>query len=147
MELMPWKPLGDLRSLRREMDDLWGRFLEGRPFGALLSQGWAPSADISETKDKVIVKIDLPGFEAADVQLSISGDLLTVKGEKKQEQEEKDEHHHYVERSYGAFQRTFRLPVEIDSDKVQARFDKGVLRITLPKTARAKKKEIKVQVK
>ncbi len=147
MDLVPWKPFGDLRILRKEMDDLWSRFLEGRPFAGFMAEGWAPSADISETKDKVIVKVDLPGLEAADVQLSISGDLLTVKGEKKQEQEEKDEHHHYVERSYGAFQRSFRLPVEVDSDKVQAKFDKGVLRITLPKTARAKKKEIKVQVK
>lgn len=147
MELVPWKPFGDLRTLRREMDDLWSRFLEGKPLAGFMPQGWAPSADISETKDKIIVKIDLPGLEAGDVQLSISGDLLTVKGEKKQEQEEKDEHHHYVERSYGAFQRSFRLPVEIDSDKVQAKFDKGVLRITLAKTARAKKKEIKVQVK
>ncbi|MEW6594116.1 MAG: Hsp20/alpha crystallin family protein [Thermodesulfobacteriota bacterium] len=147
MELVPWKPFGELRTLRKEMDDLWNRFMGESPFGRFMAQGWAPSADISETKDKVIVKVDLPGLEATDVQLSISGDLLTVKGEKKQEQEEKDEHHHYVERSYGAFQRTFRLPVEVDSDKVQAKFDKGVLRITLPKTAKARKKEIKVQVK
>lgn len=147
MEIVPWKPFGELRTLRKEMDDLWSRFLEGRPLDGLMFRGWTPSTDITETKDKVIVKVDLPGLEAGDVQLSISGDLLTVKGEKKQEHEEKDEHHHYVERSYGSFQRSFRLPVEVEADKVQARFDKGVLRITLPKTAKAKKKEIKVQVK
>ena len=105
-----------------------------------------PSADISETKDKLLIKAELPGLEAKDINVSVSGDLLTIKGEKKKEEEEKDEHHHFVERYYGSFQRSFRLPVSVQSDKVEATFDKGVLNITLLKKKEAEKKEIEVKV-
>jgi len=90
-----------------------------------------------------VVKVELPGLDSKDVNVSMSGDILTIKGEKKKEEEEKDEHHHYVERYSGAFQRSFRLPVNIQGDKVAATFDKGVLKISLPKVEEAKKKEIK----
>jgi HSP20 family protein len=73
--------------------------------------------------------------------------VLTIKGEKKKEEEEKDEHHHYVERYYGSFQRSFRLPANVKSDKVEATFDKGILRVTLPKVEEAKKKKVEVKVK
>jgi HSP20 family protein len=89
----------------------------------------------------------LPGLEAKDVNVSISGDLLTITGEKKREKEEKDEHHHYIERYTGTFQRSFRLPVAIQSDKVEASFKKGVLKITLPKAEEARKKAIEIKVK
>ena len=87
------------------------------------------------------------GLEAGDVNLSISGNMLTIKGEKKKEEEEKDEHHHYVERYYGSFQRSFQIPVNVKTDKIEANFDKGVLKVTLPKTEEAKKKEIEIKVK
>jgi HSP20 family protein len=103
--------------------------------------------DISETEDKLLIKAELPGLEANDVNVSISGDLLTIKGEKKEEEEEKDEHHHYKERYAGSFHRSFRLPVNVQADKVEAAFDKGVLNVTLPKVEEAKKKEIEVKVK
>jgi HSP20 family protein len=102
---------------------------------------------ISETDDKLLVKAELPGLEADDVNVSLSGDLLTIKGEKKKEKEEQDEHHHYIERYAGSFQRSFRLPVNIQADKVIAEFDKGVLKVTLPKVEGAKKKDIKIKVK
>ena len=89
----------------------------------------------------------MPGLDAKDVNVSISGDLLTIKGEKKKEEEEKDEHHHYMERYYGSFQRSFQLPINVKSDKIEATFDKGILKVTLPKTEEAKKKEIEVKVK
>ena len=101
-------------------------------------------ADISKTKDKLIVKAELPGLEPEDIKLSLSGDLLTIQGEKKKEKEEKDEHHYSLERYSGEFQRSFRLPQEVQEDKIEARFDKGVLTITLPKSAKSKKKEIKI---
>ena len=147
MNLVPWKPFGEVRTLRKEMDDLWNRFMGESPFVRFMSEGWMPSCDVSETKDKINIKMELPGLEAGDVELSLSGDLLTVRGEKKKEQEEKDEHHYQLECYSGSFQRTFRLPVEVDESKVDAKFDKGVLRITLPKTAKAKKKEIKIKAK
>lgn len=146
-ELMPWKPFGEIGSLRKEMDQLWNRFFSGSSLPEIMPFAWAPTADISETKDKLIVKAELPGLEAADVQISLSGDLLTIKGEKKKESEEKDEHHYCLERYSGQFQRSFRLPVEVQADKIEAKFEKGVLTITMPKTAQAKRKEVKITVK
>ena len=147
MELIPWKPFGELCPFRNEMDRLWNRFFSETPFPSTFTEEWLPSVDISETKDNFIVKAELPGLEAKDVDVSISGDLLTIKGEKKKEEEEKDEHHHYLERYSGSFQRSFRLPVNVQADKVEANFDKGVLKVTLPKVEEAKKKEIEIKVK
>ena len=148
MELMPWKPLGELSSFRREMDKLWKEFFGKTPATVgTFAEEWSPAVDISETKDNFIVKADLPGLDAGDVNLSISGDVLTIKGEKKGEKEEKDEHRHYVERFSGSFQRTFQLPSGVKGDQVEADFEKGVLKITLPKIEEAKKKEIKIKVK
>ena len=147
MELVPWRPFGELSSFRGEMDKFLNRYFGERPFAGMPSEGWAPSVDISETKDNFIVKAELPGLEAKDVNVSISGDLLIIKGEKKKEEEEKDEHHHYVERYSGSFQRVFVLPGRVKGDKVDAIFEKGVLKVTLPKVEEAKKKEIEVKVK
>lgn len=144
MDLIPRKPFSELSTVRNEMDRLWSRFLDDWPLPAMFTKGWAPMADISETKDKLIVKAELPGLDPEDLKLSLSGDLLTIKGEKKKEKEEKDEHHYSLERYCGEFQRSFRLPVEVQADKVDAKFDKGVLTITMPKTAKTQKKEIKI---
>ena len=111
------------------------------------TEEWLPSVDISETEDKLLIKAELPGLEVKDVSVSISGDILTIKGEKKKEEEDKDEHHHYVERYFGSFQRSFRLPVNVQADKVEATFDKGALKVRLPKVEEAKKKEIEIKVK
>ena len=147
MELIPWRPFGEISSFRGEMDKLWDRFVNGRPLVKTFKEEWLPSVDISETKDKVLIKAELPGLEAKDVNVSISGDLLTIRGEKKKEEEEKDEHHYFVERYSGSFQRSFRFPVNVQADKVEAAFDKGVLKVTLPKVEEAKKKEIEVKIK
>jgi HSP20 family protein len=148
MELIPWRPFGgELDSFRREMDRLWERFIGERPFARKNGEQWLPSVDVSETKDSIVVKAELPGTDSKDIDVSISGNVLTIKGEKKEEQEEKDEHRHYVERYHGSFQRSFQLPAEVKTDKIDATFDKGVLKITLPKTEQAKKKEIQIKVK
>jgi HSP20 family protein len=147
MELMPWRPLGGLTSLRREMDDLWNQFFTEFPVLKRHEGEWAPSVDISENKESFIVQAELPGVEQKDVNVTISGNMLTVKGEKKKEEEKKDEHHHSVERYYGSFQRSFQLPANVQTDKIEATFDKGVLKVTLPKTEEAKKKEIEIKVK
>ena len=147
MELVPWRPFGELGSFRKEMDRFWDEFFGKRPVSRAFTEEWLPSVDISETKDKLLIKAELPGLEAKDVNVSISGDLLIIKGEKKKEEEEKDEHHHYVERYSGSFQRVFQLPAGVKGDKVEATFDKGVLKITLPKVEEAKKKEIEIKVK
>ena len=128
--IVPWRPFRELSSFRKEMDRLWNEFFGETPFARKFTEEWSPYADISETKD---------------VNVSVSGDLLTIKGEK--EKEEKSEHYHCVERRYGSFQRSFRLPTSVQGDKVEATFDKGVLKVTLPKVEEAKKKETEVKVK
>ena len=147
MEIVPWRPFGEISSFRKEMDRLWNRFMGETPFARTFAEEWLPSVDVSETEDKLLIKAELPGLEAKDVNLSISGDVLTIKGEKKKEEEKKDEHYYHCERYCGSFQRSLRLPVNIQSDKAEATFDKGVLKITLPKTEEAKKKEIETKVK
>ena len=147
MELVRWRPFGEIRPSGKEMDRIWNRFFGEEPFVRAFSEGWLPSVDISETKDNILVKAEIPGIEAKDVNVSISGNLLTIKGEKKKEAEEKDEHHYSVERYSGSFQRVFHLPTSVQADKVKATFDKGVLKITLPKVEEAKKKEIEIKVK
>ncbi|MBW2643466.1 MAG: Hsp20/alpha crystallin family protein [Deltaproteobacteria bacterium] len=147
MELAPWRPFGELSPFRKEVDRLWDRFLSETPFARTFTESWLPSVDILETKDNFVVKAELPGLEAKDVNVSISGDILTVKGEKKAEEEEKDEHYHRIERYSGSFQRVFQLPSGVKADKIEATFDKGVLKVTLPKVEEAKKKEIEVKVK
>jgi len=148
MEPAPWKPLGELTSFRREIDRLWDRFFGERPFAKVFEKEWGPSVDVSETKENLVVKTDLPGLEAKDVDISISGDMLTIKGEKakEEEEEEKGEHYYCCERYQGAFQRSLRLPVNVQIDKAKATFDKGVLRITLPKSEEARKKKIDIKV-
>ena len=147
MELVPWRPFRGISSFRKEMDDLWNKFMGETPFARTVTEDWLPSVDISETEDKLLIKGEFPGLDVKDINVSISGDLLTIKGEKKREEEEKDEHHHCVERYYGSFQRSFRLPVNVKTEGIEAKFDRGVLKVTLPKTEEAKKKEIEIKVK
>lgn len=147
MEIIPWKPFSEVSSLRKEMDNLWNNFLGETSFPRSFTKEWLPSVDISETDDQLRIKAELPGLDAKDVSVSISGDLLTIKGEKKKEEETKDEHFHSSERYYGSFQRSFRLPANIKTDEVDATFKKGILQLTLRKTEESRKKEIEIKVK
>jgi len=147
MELVPWRPFGQISSGRKEMDRFWNQFFRESPSLPVFAEEWQPHVDISESKDSFIVKAELPGEEPKDVKVSMSGDILTIRGEKKKEKEEKDEHHHCVERYEGSFQRAFQLPTAVNGDKVEAMFDKGVLKVTLPKVEEAKKREIEVKIK
>lgn len=147
MGIVPWKPIDELTTLRREMDTLWNRFFPEKPFHErYASHEWLPSVNMTETRDKMVVKAELPGLEAKDVELSITDDILTIKGEKKEEKEEKDEHHFFMERYTGTFERRIKLPAPVKPDKIEAKFDKGVLTINLPKSEEARKKEIKIKV-
>jgi len=145
-ELTPWRPLEGLSSLKRDMDRLWDSFF-GEDWGLTRwREGWSPTLDVSETKDNLIVKTELAGVDPKDVDISLTGEVLTIKGEKKDEKEEKEENYHLMERSYGSFSRSMRLPVEVDQDKVKASYKNGVLKITLPKTEKTKSKAIKVSI-
>jgi len=91
MELTPWKPFRELGRLRDEMDRLWENFFSERRFFAPFERRWHPSLDVAETKDKLVVTAEIPGMDIKDIDISVSGDVLTIKGEKKQEKEEKEE--------------------------------------------------------
>ncbi len=145
-EITPWRPF-EFDRIRREMDRLWDSFLEGRPMRKAGDGGeWLPSIDVSETKSDLVIKAELPGMDPKDIDISMNNGFLTIKDEKKHEREEKDENYHLVERSYGSFTRSVRLPREVQNDKITASFKNGVLRVTLPKSEEAKKKEIKIKV-
>jgi HSP20 family protein len=145
-ELSPWKPF-EFGRLRKEMDLLWDSFLEGRPGRRTKSEGeWLPSLDVAETKSDLLVKAELPGMDPQDIEISLDEGVLTIKGEKKQEKEEKEEGYHLVERTYGSFTRSIRLPKDVQKDKINASFKNGVLKVVLPKSEEAKKKEIKIKV-
>jgi len=141
--LAPWTGLD---VFRREMDRLLDRFVEPRWDEFEVTGEWTPRVDVAETKDAVVVKAELPGMEQKDIGVELQDQLLTIRGEKHHEKEEKGEKFHRVERSWGAFSRTFRLPAAVEGAKVSAAFKHGVLTITLPKTASAKATTIPVKV-
>jgi len=145
-ELTPWRPFGELSSLRREMDRLWENFFGERPLGRIWEREWAPSLDMSETKDNYVVKAEVPGIDAKHIDISLTGDVLSIRGEKKQEKEEKEEDFHLVERNYGSFSRSVRIPAEVESNKIKASYKNGILTITLPKSEKVKAKEVKIKV-
>lgn len=146
MKLVPWREEKALTTFRREMDRLFDRFFEGWPFRPWAEgREWAPSVDVSETAKQVMVKAEVPGMDPKDIDIAITGDVLTIRGERKQEEEKKDENFHRIERSYGAFSRSVRLPAEVDANKVDATYKNGVLKIALPKTKQATVKKIEVK--
>ena len=132
--LAPWGG-----NLRREMERFFDRFVEPvwDPF-EMVAGDWAPMLNISETKDAMVVTADMPGVDPKEIEIALTGDLLTLKGEKDKEIVEKEERYHRVERTYGAFLRSVRLPMAVDGSKVTATFKNGVLVVTLPKTPASK---------
>jgi HSP20 family protein len=113
---------------------------------ALTTSRFAPAVDVYEDEHQVTLKIEVPGIDEKDIDVRVENNTLTVQGERKIEKEEKEENYRRVERQYGSFTRTFTLPQTVDSEKVSANYDKGVLKITLPKRAEAKPKQIKVNI-
>jgi len=139
---------GSLGSLFHEIERTFEDFSRRMPFAGFADAGpLAPKIDVSEAKDGIEVTAELPGVEEKDVEVMLSGDTLTVRGEKKVERDEKETNWHVIERSYGAFSRAIPLSYEPDPSKVEAKFDKGVLRIRLPKPAEIAKKERKIAIK
>jgi HSP20 family protein len=106
-----------------------------------------PRMDVKETDKEIIIEAELPGLEEKDVSLTLQNGILTVQGEKKIEYDEEKENYHMMERSYGSFQRSLRLPDTVDEDKVEARFENGILRVTLPKRSEAGGAQRKIDIK
>ncbi len=154
-----------LAELRHRMDNLFDDFMHGWRMPSLRHDPWKldpfadfPSLsrihgdlidvkfDVSDTEGAIEISAELPGIEEKDVELTLSGGMLTIKGEKKAESEEKKKNYYSKERRFGSFTRSFRLPDSVDADKIEATFDKGVLEVTLPKRPEAKAKAKKIAI-
>ena len=146
MALVPVKKRvrGDLTGLHEEMDDLINSFFGGwdMPF---FERSRFPVIDIADNENEVVVKAEVPGCKADDIDISVHGNTLTISGEKKQEEEKKEKGYYHLERSYGSFRRDLNIPADVDTSKVEAVCKDGILTITLPKAEKAK--AIKVKVK
>ena len=145
--LIRWEPAREMMTLREAMDrlfdDSFTRPLSGR-------DGWTmstPAIDMYQTENDVIVKASVPGIKADEVQINITGDVLTLKGEVKQEEERNDKAWHIREHRFGSFERSVALPTAVKTDKAEAVFEHGVLTITLPKADEVKPKTINIKAK
>src|SRR5208337_1250509 len=146
-EVVKWEPFGEVSRLRREMDRFWEEFFGPGPLWRRGGEEWSPAVDVAETPEKLTVKAEIPGIEPKNLMISLVGDLLTIKGEKKSEREETKENYHLVERSHGSFSRILRLPAAVDAGKIEAQYEKGVLTITCPKKEVVKPKAIAIKTK
>jgi HSP20 family protein len=160
MNIIPWRAKKpeptvepaetSLATLRDEMTRLFERFFR-EPFDVGLPEAW-PAAfgrgvrmDLAESENDVVIKAELPGVDPKDVEINVTGNMLTVRGEKKEEKEEKKRDYHFVERSHGSFHRSLQLPSSVNPEKIDATFKNGVLTVKLAKRAEAKPKRITVR--
>jgi|KBSSwiStaDraftv2_1062776.scaffolds.fasta_scaffold116320_2 HSP20 family protein len=145
MSIVRYDPFRDLRTLQEEVNRLFSTNLtrafddEGIGRGA-----WAPSVDIYENKDQIVLEAELPGMKQEDFDLSIENNIITLRGERKFEKTEETDNYHRVERSYGAFTRSFTLPQTVSAEGATAEYNNGVLRVTLPKREETKARRIEV---
>jgi HSP20 family protein len=146
MALVPYtkRNRNSLTTLHNEMDDLFDSFFRGldKPFAGY--KAW-PAIDVAEDENSIIVRAEVPGCNAEDVEISVYGNTLTISGEKKLKEEKKEKGYYHVESSYGTFRREITLPTDVDSEKIDATCKDGVLSITLPKAAKAKAVKVKVK--
>jgi HSP20 family protein len=145
--LTRFEPFREVATLQDRMNRLFREsFNQAGQDESLTNSSFAPAVDVYEDEHTVTLKIEVPGIDEKDIDVRLENNTLTVHGERKIEKEEKEENYRRVERQYGSFTRTFTLPTTVDGEKVAANYDKGVLKIALPKKAEAKPKQIKVNI-
>jgi HSP20 family protein len=142
-----WEPFRNLVDIQGEVNRLFDS-LAGRPMAGAPAAGrpWLPAVDMHETKDDLVLRVEVPGVREKDVAVSITGDLLTIRGERRWDDESKDQKFLHVERVYGQFERMIQLPMAVQADKVKAAYRDGVLEIKLPKAEELKPREIKIEI-
>ena len=146
-ELILWKNQ-EMGKMRRDMERMFNRFWSD--FGVCLFPGEVaegPFIDLSETKDSLILRVELPGIDPEEVEISVTDRTLVIKGEKKEESVEKNAYYHRVERRFGSFSRSLQLPCKVEMDQIKAKYDKGVLKIVMPKCEPGQAGGRKVEVK
>ncbi len=147
MSLIRWDPFDDLASLRESMDKLFEEFFTGRPERrARAPIVWQPAIEAYETDADVVVRAELPGIDPKQVEISVTEDTLTIRGEAKSEQEEKKRNYYRRELRYGSFVRSIGLPSGVQGEKASATYKNGILEIKIPKSERARPKAVKVEV-
>jgi HSP20 family protein len=145
--LIRWEPAREMMTLREAMDRL---FDDAFTSPLSVRSGWsmsAPAIDMYQTDNEIVVKVALPGFKADEVQINVTGEILTLKGEVKHEEEKKEKAWHIREQRWGAFERSIALPTDVISDKARAEFENGILTITLPKAEEVKPKVINIKAR
>ena len=144
MAITRWDPFREVVALQNRFNTLFRDFNEGE--GTLTTASFIPAVDVYEDEKKVVLKLEVPGIEEKDLNVSVENHTLTVKGERKFEKEEKEENFHRIERRYGNFYRAFTLPLTVDLESVAASYNAGVLKLELKKKPEAHPKQIKVKV-
>jgi len=144
MAITRWDPFREVVALQNRVNSLFHDLNEGE--NPLTTASFVPAVDIYEDDKKVMLKLEVPGIEQKDLDVSVENNTLTVKGERKFEKEEKEENFHRIERRYGSFYRAFTLPSTVDTDSVAASYNAGVLKLELKKKPEAQPKQIKVSV-
>lgn len=160
MALERWRPTWGLRRgrptrlvpwLEEDLDEMLDRFerMFGTPMRRTLveTRGWLPVLDMVDRENEVVIRAELPGIKKEDLHVSVTGNTLTIEGERKMEEEVEEENYYCCERSYGRFYRELALPSNVDREKIASEFKDGVLEIRMPKTEEAKPKEIEVKMK
>lgn len=140
MNLVTWDPYRELAS----MPDRFQRLLRRDRDEEISLGAWIPPVDIMEEKDRILLTAELPGFKENDIEVQMEGGVLTIRGERKSEAEKEGRKYHRVERVYGQFVRSFTLPNNVDREHIKASFDRGLLRIEMPKSEEAKPRQIKI---
>jgi HSP20 family protein len=150
MALVRWEPVRELNSLQSEVNRLFNTFFDSPTSTGSAGNGgvrrWLPAMDLVETEDHFVLRADLPGLSEEDVTIELEDDVLTLAGERKTEHEDKREGFYRVERSFGQFRRTLTLPDGVDAERIEAKFDKGVLEVRIPKPEQRKPRRVAIQV-
>jgi len=148
MSLVKWDPFVELEDVSKQLNRIFGKFpARTEPGRELLSTAdWAPNVDITETDTAFLIKGEIPGVQKENIKVTIENGMLTMSGERKQDKEETGKRFHRIERSYGSFMRSFRLPDYVDESAVKAEFKDGMLNVTLPKSTQAKTKSTNISV-
>jgi HSP20 family protein len=145
MAITRWDPFREVVALQNRMNSLFGN-MNNESENPLTTASFVPAVDVYEDEKKVVLKLEVPGIEEKDLDVSVENHTLTVKGERKFEKEEKEENFHRIERRYGSFYRAFSLPTTVDTENIAAKYDAGVLKLELTKKPEAQPKQIKVNV-
>jgi HSP20 family protein len=146
VKLVKYGPWRDMLDLEERVNRMFGDLAPRRIREESLIGSWEPAIDVYETDKDFVLKAELPEVEEKDVHLSMEGNILTIRGERRREEEGKEENYHRTERFYGSFCRSFALPDTVDRDKIKATFKGGVMKLNLPKKEVVKPKEIKIEV-